>query len=73
MKLVGDKKRLANSEEFNMIIALAMPKTVKMNKRSKAKAINDPASENDLEYFNLKNSISERNLTWNENMAMMIG
>ena len=73
MKLVGDKKRLANSEEFNMIIALAMPKTVKTNKRSKAKATNDPASENDLEYFNLKNSISKRNLTWNKNMAMMIG
>ena len=38
VKIVGDKKRLANDEEINMISVLSIAKALKINKKSKYKA-----------------------------------
>ena len=52
---MDDKKRLDNSEELTMLVSLDVSRALKMNKISKPKAMNDSASDNELEYFNFEN------------------
>ena len=69
VKFAGTKKRSPDGKDINTLAALAMSKSLKMNKKSKAKAADDSNLDNGSEYFSFKNSRSERDPTQNENMA----
>ena len=52
---MGNKKRLPNYEELNILVSSTVDKAIKMNKNYIATSTDDLGSDDELEHFNFKN------------------